>query len=85
MAKTFMKNHWTGDHQANCQIFCFVVNKQELDTMEGSSTSKTVEEPTRLFGIRGSDNVGALATLDSFVTTVGTETDRKRLMFGHLD
>jgi hypothetical protein len=70
MTKTFRKNHWTGDRQVNCQIFCWVADKQELDTVEGSTTSEVVEEPTCVFGIRSTGNVGALATVDSFAPTV---------------
>jgi hypothetical protein len=44
-----------------------------------------VEEPTSIAGIREARDVEALATLDSFAPIVGTEMDRKRLMFAHLD
>jgi hypothetical protein len=29
-----------GDHQANCQFYCWVTNNQHLDTVEGSTSSE---------------------------------------------
>jgi hypothetical protein len=53
--------------------------------MERSTTSKMVEERTSIVDIREAGDVGAPASLDSFTPTVGTETNRKRLMFAQLD
>jgi hypothetical protein len=55
-----------------------------LDVVEGSPPSKT-EEPITKVSVRRAGIVGALATLDSFVPTIGAKKDRKRLMFIHLD
>jgi hypothetical protein len=75
----------TGECEANRQIFCSVRKNQGLDLVERLTTFETVEEPTRIVGVREAIDVGALATLDSFVPIVRMETDRKRFMFGQLD
>jgi hypothetical protein len=40
------ENHQTGDCEANCQVFCWVVKVQELDVVKGSAPSEMEEEPT---------------------------------------
>jgi hypothetical protein len=47
------------------------MKNQELDIVEKSATSKKVEEPTCIVGIREAGDVGAPATLDSFAPTNG--------------
>jgi hypothetical protein len=61
-----------GDHEANCQIFCWVVKDQGLKVVEGLAPSE-MKEPTCSVGIRGAGNVGAPATWDNFAPTVGKE------------
>jgi hypothetical protein len=46
---------------------------QEPDVVEGSAHSKTEEEPTRSFSVRGAENGGALAILDSSAPTIWKE------------
>jgi hypothetical protein len=60
------ENHWTGDCEANCQIVCWVADSQELNVVKGSAPSEMEEESTHAFGIRGTRNMGALATRDNF-------------------
>jgi hypothetical protein len=64
------ENHWDGDHKTNRQIFCQDVRNQGLDIVEGSAPSETEEEPTHSFSLRGTGNVGALATLGNFAPTI---------------
>jgi hypothetical protein len=66
------ENHWTGDFEANCQIFCWVAATQELDVVKGSAPSEMEEESTHGFGIRAR-NVGALATWDNFAPLLEKE------------
>jgi hypothetical protein len=79
------EDHWTGVRGANCKIRGWVTYNQERDIVEGSPPYETVEEPTRIVGVRETRDVGAPATPDNFAHAVGTERDKKRLMFGHLD
>jgi hypothetical protein len=45
------ENRWTGGHEVNCQICCWVADNQELDVVEGSAPSK-MEEPTSTVSVR---------------------------------
>jgi hypothetical protein len=63
------ENHRAGDREANLRIFWPVTKYQGLDIMVGSPPRN--EEPTRNFRVRGTGNVGAPATLDSFGLPVG--------------
>jgi hypothetical protein len=54
-------------------IVCCVTKNQELDVVERSATSETVEQPTRIFGVRVATDVGAPATRDSFFPTNGND------------
>jgi hypothetical protein len=54
-------------------IVCRVTKNQELDVMERSATSETVEEPIPIVGIREAGDVGAPVILDSFAPTNGND------------
>jgi hypothetical protein len=59
------EDDWTGDHEANCWITCWITKDQGLDIVEGSAPSET-GEPTRSNSVRRAGNVGAPAVWDSF-------------------
>jgi hypothetical protein len=42
---------------------------KKLDVVERSTNSKTVEEPTRIAGVREAGDVATPATLDSYTPT----------------
>jgi hypothetical protein len=67
------EDHWTENHEANYQLYCWATKNQGLDLVEGSTTSKMVEEPTRIVDVREAGDVGAQATLDIFAPTIGTK------------
>jgi hypothetical protein len=55
------ENHWTGDCEANCQMYCWVAKNQDLDIMDGSAPSEVEKRlHTRVRG----GNVRALATMN---------------------
>jgi hypothetical protein len=54
--------------------------------VEGSAPSKTEEEPTCNFSVRRARSMGAPATPDSLILSVGMEKKgEERLIFVHLD
>jgi hypothetical protein len=59
------------------------VGNQELDTVEGSASSETEEEPTCGFSIRRASNVGSTATWNGFAPIISKE--KHRMMMTHLD
>jgi hypothetical protein len=56
-------------------VFC-VTKHQELDVLEKTATSETVEEPTDIVGVREAGDAGAPATLDSFTPQMGTTKEQ---------
>jgi hypothetical protein len=44
--------HWTGDREANCQIYSWITDNQGLDLVEGPAPSKMEEEPASTGSIR---------------------------------
>jgi hypothetical protein len=74
------EDHWTGNREVNCQIYCWATKNQGLDLVEGSTTSETVEEPTHIVGVREAGDVGAPATQDNFATTMGTTKGQRKFM-----
>jgi hypothetical protein len=65
-------DHSIGVRKASSQIFCQVTKNQGLDIVEGSAPSE-MEEPPCNFRVSEAGNVGALATLESFVPTIWKE------------
>jgi hypothetical protein len=59
------------------------VKNQKLNVVEGSAPSEMEEEPTSNVSVRGAENVGVLATRDSFAATIGKE--KLWIMVIHLD
>jgi hypothetical protein len=55
------ENYRTGDHEVNCQIFCWAAKDQRLDIVEGLTPSKMDKEIVH--GVRAG-NVGAPSTQD---------------------
>lgn len=70
--QALQENHWTGDHEVNCQIYGWVADNQGLDLVEGLTASK-MEEPPCSFSVRGAGKVGTLETWYGFGLNIGKE------------
>jgi hypothetical protein len=56
------------------------MKNHRLGIVEGSAPSEMVEEPTRIFSLRGARDMGALATWDSFALAIGKEKKTLKVM-----
>jgi hypothetical protein len=69
------ENHHTGNPEVNSWVFCWVVENQELNIVEGSAPSEMEKEIAHR-GV-GAANVEALATVGSFTPTIGKEKEEE--------
>jgi hypothetical protein len=53
------------------------LKNEGLGFVEGLPPFEMVEEPARIFSVRGAGDMGAPTTWDSFAPTIGRERDRK--------